>query len=576
MSSHATAKQHRPSVPARRIRLCTAVVAMTLAVHCTSPLSASGVVAETPSALADLPPGTHWIGVRASRSGGTELYDRRTNERFVPRGVNLLRAVHSSSGEIFNLLLDPSDYQATWVDEQLTQIAALGYNTVRVFLDHCPGNCLIESDGTLKSAYLDILTTFLTQIRDHGLVVLLTMNDIVAGPRYGDALPCCDPFGGYLNSLFLTGEGVNIARTLWRDLIGGLQSRDAPLEVVLAYSLQNEQFMQPQVAPFTLTSGLVTTGNGQTYQMADPSAKIAMAEDNEIYWVNNVASTIRDLDPTTLVTMGSFAPADPGTPPSTLLTFTHLVRTVRLLAESNLDFFDFHAYPALDSTLSQIATRFGMIGYTAKPIVMGELGAFKIGYPTAATGGDGLVGWQVSSCPLGFDGWLTWSWGWDDPDIFNATDDGGAIAKALAPLIRPDPCTSPPIPINLALGRPVVVSGTFAGDVGPFAVDGLGITGWNSGSGPPGSIQIDLGSAHTISEVRLLTSQDPAGPTTHQIQVRKENGLFFKTEATLTGATTGDMWLRWIPKKPLKGIRWIRIVTTSSPSWVAWREVQVY
>ena len=244
-----------------------------------------------------------------------------------------------------------------------------------MFLDFCPGTCLIEPDGTLKSAYLDILTTFLTQIRDHGLVGLLTLNDIVAGPRYADALPCCDPFGGYLNSLFLTGEGVNVARTLWRDLIGGLQSRDAPLEVVLAYSLQNEQFMQPQVAPFTLTSGLVTTGNGQTYQMADPSEKIAMAEDNEIYWVNNVASTIRDLDPTTLVTMGSFAPADPGTPPSTLLSFTHLVRTVRLLAESNLDFFDFHAYPALDATLSQIATRFGMTGYTAKPIVMGELGA---------------------------------------------------------------------------------------------------------------------------------------------------------------------------------------------------------
>ena len=126
MSSHATAEQYRSSVPPRRIRLCIAVVAMTLAVDCTSPASMSGVVAETPSALADLPPGTHWIGVRASRSGGTELYDRRTNERFVPRGVDLLRAVHSSSGEIFDLLLDPSDYQATWVDEQLTQIAASG------------------------------------------------------------------------------------------------------------------------------------------------------------------------------------------------------------------------------------------------------------------------------------------------------------------------------------------------------------------------------------------------------------------------------------------------------------------
>ncbi len=450
------------------------------------------------------------------------------------------------------------------------------YNTVRVFLDHCPGNCLIEADGTLKPAYLDVLTTFLTQARNHGLVVVLTSNDVVGGPRYGDALPCCDPFGGYLNSLFLTGEGVNIARTFWRDLIGGLQSRGAPLEVVLAYSLQNEQFTLPQVAPFTLTSGLLTTGNGQTYDMASPVAKIDMAEDNVIYWANNVASTIRDLDPTTLVTMGFFAPADPSIPAATLLTFDRLVRTERFLHESNVDFFDFHAYPALDLTLPQIVTRYGMAGYDARPIIMGEFGAFKIGYPTAGTAAPGLVGWQRGSCPLGFDGWWTWSWGWDDPDIFNATDENGAIAKALAPARRPNPCSGPPIAVNLALNRPVQVSGTFGDQFGSRAVDGLGLTGWSSGGGPPATIEVDLGLAQTIHEIRLLTEQDPAGGTTHQIQVRKANGAAFTTVATLSGATQGEQWLRWFPNAPLHGIRWVRIVTTASPSWAAWREVQVY
>jgi hypothetical protein len=267
------------------------------------------------SALSALPPGTHWIGVRSTRVGGSELYDRRTGERFVTRGVNLLRAVHFPGGGMLNLLLDPGDYQAAWVEQQLTRIADLGYNTVRVFLDHCPGDCLIQADGTLKPAYLDILATFLTQARDHGLVVLLTLNDIIGGPRYGDALPCCYPFGGYLNSLFLTAQGENITLTLWRDLIGGLQARNAPLEVVLAYSLQNEQFMQPQVPPFTMTSGLVTTGNGQTYDMASPAAKIDMAEDNAIRWANNVAGVIRAMDPTALVAMGWFARSNRGRHP---------------------------------------------------------------------------------------------------------------------------------------------------------------------------------------------------------------------------------------------------------------------
>jgi hypothetical protein len=345
---------------------------------------------------------------------------------------------------------------------------------------------------------------------------------------------------------------------------------------VLGYSLQNEQFMQPQVAPFTLESGLVTTGNGQTYDMGDPAAKIDMAEDNVIYWANNVADTIRVLDPTSLVTMGFFAPVDPAVPPATLLTFTHLVRTARFLTESNVDFFDFHAYPALDLTLPQIVAHFGMTGYTARPIVMGEFGAFKLGYPTATAAAPGLVGWQVESCPLGFDGWWIWSWGWEDPALFQATDDGGAIATALAPATRPDPCSSPPLSTNLALNRPVQVSGTFGTDVGPNAVDGLGVSLWSSGAGVPGAIEIDLGSGKTIQEVRLLVSQDPAGATTHRIEVRKATGGSFKLEATLTGNTSGDQWLRWFPKKPLKGIRWIRIVTTSSPSWVSWREVQVY
>jgi hypothetical protein len=582
MSSDATAERTRwPSrTRRRRARAAGLAAALLVAVAGTSSgamaSAPSASSAEAPSNRATLPAGTHWIGVRAGRSGGTELYDRRTGKRFVPRGVNLLRAVHTSAGGVLNLLLDPFDYQAAWVDRQLSAISRLGYNTVRVFLDHCPGDCLIQADGTLKPAYLDILTTFLTQARDHGLVVLLTENDIVGGPRYGDALPCCDPFGGYLNSLFLTGEGLNIARTFWRDLIGGLQSRGAPLEAVLAYSLQNEQFTLPLVAPFTLTSGLVTTGNGQTYDMGSPAAKIDMAEDNVIYWANNVTNTIRDLDPTTLVTMGFFAPFDASVPAATLLTFERLVRTKRFLHESNVDFFDFHAYPALDLTLPQIVAHYGMAGYTARPIVMGELGAFKVGYPTARTGGTGLVDWQLQSCPLGFDGWLTWSWGWDDPDIYNATDEAGAIAKALAPSRRPNPCSSPPLAANLALGRPVAVSGTFGGEVGSRAVDGLALTGWNSGGGPPGTIQVDLGSGQTIREVRLLVAQDPAGTTTHQIQVRNANGAAFFVVAALTGATQGEQWLRWFPKNPLHGIRWVRIVTTASPSWVAWSEFQVY
>jgi hypothetical protein len=40
---------------------------------------------------------------------------------------------------------------------------------------------------------------------------------------------------------------------------------------------------------------------------------------------------------------------------------------------------------------------------------------------------------------------------------------------------------------------------------------------WNAGSFTPQWVQLDLCQASTVSKVRLLTAQYPAGHTTHQI-----------------------------------------------------------
>jgi hypothetical protein len=41
------------------------------------------------------------------------------------------------------------------------------------------------------------------------------------------------------------------------------------------------------------------------------------------------------------------------------------------------------------------------------------------------------------------------------------------------------------------------------------------------------------------------------------------------------GVTTDSDLLTFRLPEPLKGIRYIRIETTSSPSWVSWREIEV-
>ena len=104
-------------------------------------------------------------------------------------------------------------------------ITDLGFNTVRFFLDMCM-ECTFDPTG-IKEEYLDNLADLMTHFESHGLVVLPTSND-VPDPGFSDRLPCCEPFGGYRNSLYLSPDGHEMAVEYWSALIGGLRERGAP------------------------------------------------------------------------------------------------------------------------------------------------------------------------------------------------------------------------------------------------------------------------------------------------------------------------------------------------------------
>jgi hypothetical protein len=129
---------------------------------------------------------------------------------------------------------------------------------------------------------------------------------------------------------------------------------------------------------------------------------------------------------------------------------------------------------------------------------------------------------------------------------------------------------------NVALKKPVRVSNLTDGYPGESAVDGDLGTSWSSGSEAPQWIEIDLGEAFDIRTIRLLPSQFPAGATVHRIRGRGPGtGGNFVDLYIFDGTTEDSKWLEFTPPSPWLGIQVIRIESVSSPSWIAWREIEI-
>ncbi len=126
---------------------------------------------------------------------------------------------------------------------------------------------------------------------------------------------------------------------------------------------------------------------------------------------------------------------------------------------------------------------------------------------------------------------------------------------------------------NLALGRPASAGGSLPETPPALAIDGDSGTTWISGAGPPMWIEVDLGAPGRVVEVRLHVAQTPSGPTTHRVRALTPSG--WVTIADLAGSTADGQVLVARPPSPVEGARAVRIETSQSPSWVAWREIEV-
>jgi hypothetical protein len=304
--------------------------------------------------------------------------------------------------------------------------------------------------------------------------------------------------------------------------------------------------------------------------MSNPEQKKLMVSEGLIYYIAQMRAEILSHDPTALVTMGFFAPE--------IAAPDWYVETASLLFGAELDFFDFHAYPGGPS-MEEHVNAFGMGSYQAKPIIMGEYGAFRHIYPDITSAAQAITRWQSESCEYGFDGWLYWTYHAAGPNVDDRTwglvDEGEVLLNLLAPITYPDPCAVEAGRENLAYQKSAVASANQDGNPPAYAVDENIETIWSAGADAPQAIEVDLGGPYQIVEVRLLVAQDPAGETIHHLLGRRPNGDLINF-TTFEQATQDGDWLIFTATEPIENIQVIVVQTEASPSWVAWREIQVF
>jgi len=128
---------------------------------------------------------------------------------------------------------------------------------------------------------------------------------------------------------------------------------------------------------------------------------------------------------------------------------------------------------------------------------------------------------------------------------------------------------------NIALHASAKASSTLPGFGAANAVDGDYDGPWNAGDNAPQWIEIKFGEPANVARIRLTVAQSPAGQTLHRVFGRGPGGSLTLLHEFEGSTSDGDV-LEYSPPTPWQNLAAIRIDTRASPSWVAWREIEVF
>lgn len=99
---------------------------------------------------------------------------------------------------------------------------------------------------------------------------------------------------------------------------------------------------------------------------------------------------------------------------------------------------------------------------------------------------------------------------------------------------------------------------------------------WNSKGFPPQWIEIDLSGPRRIRHVSLNPEQSPSGFTQNRVYGLRPDGTRLLLSEYNASTISGGIFTVIVDPRVGDDIRAIRVETISGPSWVSWREIEVY
>lgn len=379
------------------------------------------------------------ITIKKSDSGAYFAY-AGTNDEFIPVGGNYmgLRGGDHSTFDAATSFTE-ADYDPVKAEAMIRALSENYGNVIRVFLiGRTATNPGISGDPAyslddenyyyegLYKPYMENVAHFLRVAQKYGVYVMLTLGDAdVPSNDYYISLQ-----GGAAlarNYMYFDARGVNARKTYAKNVMKYF-TECAPdcVSGIFSIELQNEFAVHTDQWPFIMTSGMVQTANGKTYDMGDADSRELCYKEGVTYYINQVYSAIKSVDNKVLVNEGTFTRNIVGNNhvygmQNVVSGDYRMPATFDIYLNTNIDFLDVHIYYANTSgntVLNSFADDLTYMNFwteevqelmTRKPIFMGEFGPNARVFPNVEDANNVWTETVRLAAESGFKGFAVWT-----------------------------------------------------------------------------------------------------------------------------------------------------------------------